>query len=173
MRSSGEKTSLKTDLTETSALMGKVSAEREVERSIPRVQFATDICVTKLSLLMKYIAVILTCDTYAEIQACNTTYIAWYQRLQSTTIADIASELELTTDQFALCLGLGWSPNVIRVEFGLEESLMVELSNAIGKMQLNEVLALMLVSQAAACDGTRITTTASGQEIAPGTLPTF
>ena len=29
------------------------------------------------------------------------------------------------------------------------------------------------VSQAAACDGTRITTTAEGQEIATGTLPTY
>ena len=29
------------------------------------------------------------------------------------------------------------------------------------------------VSQAAACDGTRITTTAVGQDVAPGTLPTF
>ena len=30
-----------------------------------------------------------------------------------------------------------------------------------------------IVSQAAACDGTTITTTAEGQEITPGTLPTF
>ena len=29
------------------------------------------------------------------------------------------------------------------------------------------------VSQAAACDGTRITTTTSGQEAVPGTLPLF
>ena len=29
------------------------------------------------------------------------------------------------------------------------------------------------VSQAAACDGTRITTTAEGQEIAAGTLPIY
>ena len=29
------------------------------------------------------------------------------------------------------------------------------------------------VSQAAACDGTRITTTTSGQEAVPGTLPIF
>ena len=30
-----------------------------------------------------------------------------------------------------------------------------------------------LVSQAAACDGTRITTTTNEQEAVPGTLPTF
>ena len=30
-----------------------------------------------------------------------------------------------------------------------------------------------LLSQAAACDGTRITTPTTGQEIMPGTLPTF
>ena len=29
------------------------------------------------------------------------------------------------------------------------------------------------VSQAAACDGTKITTTSAGQETAPGTLPIF
>ena len=29
------------------------------------------------------------------------------------------------------------------------------------------------VSQAAACDGTRITTTAVGQDVAPGTLPIY
>ena len=32
---------------------------------------------------------------------------------------------------------------------------------------------LKKLSQAAACDGTKITTTAEGQEIAVGTLPTY
>ena len=31
----------------------------------------------------------------------------------------------------------------------------------------------MRLSQAAACDGTRITTTAEGQEFVPGTLPIY
>ena len=31
----------------------------------------------------------------------------------------------------------------------------------------------IVLSQAAACDGTLITASASNQEIAPGTLPTF
>ena len=30
-----------------------------------------------------------------------------------------------------------------------------------------------MVSQAAACDGTKITKTASGQDVAPGTLPIY
>ena len=50
----------------------------------------------------------------------------------------------MTTDQFALSLGLGWSPVVIRAEFGLEESAMVNLSETTGAMSINEVLALML-----------------------------
>ena len=62
---------------------------------------------------------------------------------QSHLLADVVKELELTTDQFALCLGPCWSPHVIRVEFGLEKSV-VELSQAIVEMTLNEVLALML-----------------------------
>ena len=41
---------------EVTAKMGKVSEIREVERLIPRVQFATDIYLIKLSLAMKYIA---------------------------------------------------------------------------------------------------------------------
>ena len=43
-------------------------------------------------------------------------------------------------------MGLGWSPDVIRVEFGLDEKYIVEISETLGKMQLNEVVALMLVS---------------------------
>ena len=62
----GNKTSIKTDLAELTAQMGKVSEVREVERAIPRVKFATDICLTKMSLVMKYIAAKLTCETYAE-----------------------------------------------------------------------------------------------------------
>ena len=50
----------------------------------------------------------------------------------------------MSTDQFAICLGLGWSPDVIRVEFGIEEQQIIEISRIIGAMQLNEVLALML-----------------------------
>ena len=41
-------------------------------------------------------------------------------------------------------------------------------------IQLNGVpKTIRTVSQAAACDGTRITTTSAGQETAPGTLPIF
>ena len=41
-------------------------------------------------------------------------------------------------------LGLGWSPDLDRVGFGLEENLIVEINEAIGKIGRNEVLALML-----------------------------
>ena len=59
-RSTGEKTSIKTDVAEITATMGNVPNEREVERAIPRVQFAKDVCVDKLSLGMKFIAAQLT-----------------------------------------------------------------------------------------------------------------
>ena len=45
-RSTGEKTSIKTDLAEVTAVMGKVSDIREVERAISRVQFAKDVAST-------------------------------------------------------------------------------------------------------------------------------
>ena len=124
--------------------MGKVSEVREIERAIPRVRYATDICLTKMSLGVKYIAAELKCETYAEKQACDTTYDCWYQRLRATNIADVAKELGLTTDQFALCIGPCWSPDVICVEFGLEESVIINLSETIGAMSINELLALML-----------------------------
>ena len=106
-RSSGKKTSIKTDVAEATAEMGKVKDTREVERAIPRVRYATDICLTKLSLCVKYIAAKLTCETYAEIQACNTTYDGWFERWRARKVADVAKELGLTTHQFALCLGPG------------------------------------------------------------------
>ena len=110
----------------------------------PRIHFAPDISLTKLSLGMKYIAAKLTCETYAEIQAWNTTYGSWYQGLRSTTVADVAKEPNLTSDQFTLCLILGWSLCLIWVQFGLEKSVNVKLSHTIEEMSLNEVLALML-----------------------------
>ena len=48
-RSSGAKTSIKTDLAEVTATIGKVPNEREVERAIPRVQFAQDLTIDQLS----------------------------------------------------------------------------------------------------------------------------
>ena len=143
-RSSGAKTSIKTDLAEVTATMGKVPNEREVERAIPRVQFAQDLTIDQLSVGMRYITTKLTSETQAEIQALSGTYDAWYQRLQTTTIANVAKDLGMSTDQFAICLGLGWSPDVIRVEFGIEEQQIIEISRIIGAMQPNEVLALML-----------------------------
>ena len=144
-RSSGEKTSTKLIWPkQATAEMGKVSEIHETERTIPSVRYATDICLTKMSLGVKYIAVTLTCETYAEIQACDATYDGWYQRLRASKIADVAKELGLTTGHIALCLGLGWSSDVIRVEYGLEESVIIDLSETIGAMSINEVLALRL-----------------------------
>ena len=124
--------------------MEKVPDVREVERAFPRVQFAKDVCVSKSSLGMKYIAAKLTSEMHAEIQALNSTYDSWYQGQQTTTIADMARELGTSGDQFANCLDLGWSPDVMGLEFGLEEKYIVEISKTIGKKRLNEVIALML-----------------------------
>ena len=52
--------------------------------------------------------------------------------------------MNLNVNQFAMCLGIGWSPDVIHVKFGLEEKFIVEINVIIGKMSLNEVIALML-----------------------------
>ena len=78
--------------------MGKVSEVREIDRATSRVRYATDICQTKMSLGVKYIAANPTCETYADIQACGTTYDGWDQRLRASKIADVAKELDLTTD---------------------------------------------------------------------------
>ena len=144
-RSTDEKTSIKTDLAEVTAMMGKVANVREVERAMPRVQFAKVVCVDKLPLGMKYIAANLTSETQAEIEAFSGNYNGWYQRMRTTILADITKELRMSVDQFAICLGLGWSPDVIRFESGLDEKYIVEISETVGKMQLNEVIALMLV----------------------------
>ena len=118
--------------------------ERYRKSPKPNGRYQEYICLTKLSLGVKYIAAKLTCETYAEIQACSTTYDSWYQKLRSITVADMAKKLGLCTEQFALCLGLGWSPDVIRVEFGLEEIAIIDLSRKIEEMGLNEALSLML-----------------------------
>ena len=78
--------------------MGKVSEVREIERATPRVRFDTDICLTKMSRGVKYIAANPTCETYAEIEACDTTYDGGYQRLRASKIADVAKKLNLSTD---------------------------------------------------------------------------
>ena len=59
-RSSGKKTSIRTDQAKATAEMGKVTDTREIEQAIPRVRYATDICLTKMSLGLKYIAAKLT-----------------------------------------------------------------------------------------------------------------
>ena len=94
-------------------MIRKVPNVREVERAIPRIQFAKDVCIDKLSLGVKYIAAKLTSETQTEIQVFSGTYDGWYQRLRTTIVADIAKELGMSVDQFEICLGLGWSPDVI------------------------------------------------------------
>ena len=61
--SSTKKTSVKTDLAETTAEMGKVTDTRELERAIPKSRYTTDIGLTKMSLGVKYIAAKLTGQT--------------------------------------------------------------------------------------------------------------
>ena len=52
---------------------------------------------------------------HGDILARNITEDSWYQKLRSRTVQDVAQEFEVTVDHFALCLGHGWSPHVIRV----------------------------------------------------------
>ena len=74
----------------------------------------------------------------------ESTYAARYQKMRNETVLDLALELKVTVDQFAFCLGLGWNPDVIRVEFGFEEQQIVQISKIASQMTLNELLALML-----------------------------
>ena len=41
--------------------------------------------------------------------------------MQATKIADVARDQGMSVDKFAICRGLVCCPDVIRVEFGLEE----------------------------------------------------
>ena len=76
-RSTGEKSSITTDLAGVTAIMGKVPT-RELERAICRVQFAKDVGIDRLLLAMKYIAAKLTSETQVDLQAFRGTYDSWY-----------------------------------------------------------------------------------------------
>ena len=49
----------------------------------------------------------------------------------------------------------------------------IDKLNLLCKDDCDEMEKFIYMSQAAACDGTRITTTAEGQEVAAGTLPMY
>ena len=56
----------------------------------------------------------------------------------------VAHELELIVNKFALCLGHKWCQDVIGVDFGLGKCPLIEISDVIAMMSVNEVIALML-----------------------------
>ena len=101
-------------------------------------------CKGKLSLGMKAILSKIAVETHQDLQLRAITYAWWYEKLTNRTIANLAQELGVTVDHFALCLGFGWCPDVIRVELRLEEKEVLEISKAIRNMDMHDVIALML-----------------------------
>ena len=143
-RSDGEKKSIRDDLAATMGEMKKCKSERDVDRVIPRVRFAQNTGLSKLSSGLKYILAKLANKTRDEMMTRETTYAAWYQQLRDKTVLDVTLELKVTVNQFALCLGLGWNPDVFRAEFGFEEQQIVQISKLVSQMTLNKILSLML-----------------------------
>ena len=143
-RSDQPKGFLKTELTATMNQMGQCPNVRKVERTLPRVQFTKDVSKDKLTLGMKTILSKIALETHQDLQERKITYAGWYEKLQTRTIADLAQELGVTVDHFVLCLGFGWCPDVIRVEFRLEEKEAAEISESIGNMGIHEIIALTL-----------------------------
>ena len=87
-------------------LMEQSSNISEAERTLPQVKFAQYVSKGKLSLGMKAILSRIKLETHQDLQLRAITYACWwYEKHTNRTLANLAQELGVAVEHFAVCLG--------------------------------------------------------------------
>ena len=119
--------------------------DREVERTIPQVQFADNIEIIKMPLGIRHNVAHEAVTLSSLVQAKEVTYGDWYNdRLATITLEMAARTLSVSFHALLTSFGLGWHMDVIADEFNLTDGQLQKLTEVLKVTSVNEVLVLAL-----------------------------
>ena len=125
--------------------IGRWPLNREVERTIPQIQFADNTEIIKMSLGLRDIVAHEAVTLDQLVQAREVTYHDWYNdRLSTVTLEMAARTLSASFHAILTSFGLGWHLDVIADEFRLTDRQLEKLTDILKGTTVNEVLALAL-----------------------------
>ena len=120
---------------------------REVERTIPQIQFADNTEIIKLPLCIKNFVAHEPVTLSNLVQAKVATYGDWYNdRLATVTPEMTVRTLSVSFQALLTCFGLGWHMDVVAEEFNLTDDQLHRLSETLKETSINEALALSLLN---------------------------
>ena len=138
-------TTIKADLAAVWDQVGRWPLNREVERTIPQIQFADDSEIIKMPLGIKHILAHEAVTLNNLVQAKEVTYGDWYNdRLATVTLEMVTRTLSVSFHALLTSFGRGWHMDVVADEFNLTDGQLQKLTDVLKGTSVNEVLALVL-----------------------------
>ena len=136
---------IKADLAAVWDQLNRWPLNREVERTIPLVQFADNTELVKMPLGIRHIVAHEAVTLSILVQAKEATYGDWYNDRPATVTLEIAARI-LSVSFYAMLtnFGLGWHMDVIADEFNLTDGQLQKITEVLKETSVNEVLALAL-----------------------------
>ena len=113
---------IKADLAAVWDQLNRWPLNREVERTIPQIQFADNTEIIKMPLSIRHIVAHEAVTLSNLVQAKEATYGDWYNdRLATVTLEMTARTLSVSFQALLTSFGLGWHMDVIADEFNLTD----------------------------------------------------
>ena len=136
---------IKADLAAAWDQIGRWPLNREIERTIPQLQFANNTEIIKMPLGVRHLVEQEAVTLDELVQAREVTYGDWYQdRLATVTLEIAARGLSASFPALLTSFGLGWHLDVIAAEFCLTNDQLKRLTDLLQRTTVIEVLALAL-----------------------------
>ena len=136
---------IKADLAAVLDQLNRCPLSREVERTIPQVQFAENTEIIKMPLGIRRIVAHEAVTLSNLVRAKKATYGDWYNdRLATVTLEMAARTLSVSFHALLTSFGLGWHMDVIADEFNLTDGQLQKLTEILKETSVNVVLALAL-----------------------------
>ena len=118
---------------------------REVERTIPQIQFTDNTEIIKMPLGIRHIVAHEAVTLSNLVQAKEGTYGDWHnERLATVTLEMAAQTVSVSFHALLTSFGLGWHMDVFADEFNLTDGQLQKLTEVLKEISVNEVLALAL-----------------------------
>ena len=136
---------IKADLAAVWDQIGRWPLNREIERTMPQIQFANNTEIIKMPLGVRHLVAQEAVTLDELVPAREVTYGDWYQdRLATVTLEMAARGLSASFPALLTSFGLGWHLDVIAAEFCLTDDQLKRLTDLLQRTTVNEVLALAL-----------------------------
>ena len=119
---------IKADLAAVWDQLNRWPLNREVERTIPQIQFADNTEIIKMPLGIRHIVAHEAVTLSNLVHAKEATYGDWYNdRLATVTLEMAARTLSVSFQALLTSFGLGWHMDVIADEFNLTDGQLQKL----------------------------------------------